>query len=81
MLPPESKLFPFSDIDAILISNYTCMLALPFITETSGFKGKVYATEPTLLLGKIFMEELLEYINRTPRHQESCKWKKMLKML
>ena len=27
-------MFPYTDVDAILISNYTCMLALPFITET-----------------------------------------------
>ena len=81
VLPPESRLFPFSDIDAILISNYTCMMSLPFITENTEFKGKVYATEPTLLLGKIFMEELLEYISRSPRHQDSAQWKKMLSQL
>ena len=34
VLPPEAGMFPYTDVDAILISNYTCMLALPFITET-----------------------------------------------
>lgn len=28
------------------------MMALPFITEGTGFKGKVYATEPTLQIGR-----------------------------
>ena len=41
VLPPQEGLFNFCDIDAILISNYTCMLALPYITETKGFRGKV----------------------------------------
>jgi integrator complex subunit 9 len=40
--PPLEKIIDFSEIDAILISNYTCMLALPFITEGTGFKGIVY---------------------------------------
>ena len=43
----------FADLDAILVSNYTCMLGLPYVTEGTGFRGKVYATEPTLLLGRI----------------------------
>ncbi|XP_048515351.1 integrator complex subunit 9 isoform X5 [Athalia rosae] len=37
--PPLEKIMDFSEIDAILISNYTCMLALPFITEGTGFKA------------------------------------------
>jgi len=40
--PPLEKIIDFSEIDAILISNYTCMLALPFITEGTGFKGIFY---------------------------------------
>lgn len=28
------------------------MMALPYITEGTGFKGKVYATEPTLQIGR-----------------------------
>lgn len=28
------------------------MMALPFITEGTGFKGRVYATEPTLQIGR-----------------------------
>jgi integrator complex subunit 9 len=37
------------------------MLALPFITEYSKFKGKIYATEPTIQIGRQFMEELIQY--------------------
>lgn len=29
------------------------MMALPFITEGTGFKGRVYATEPTLQIGRL----------------------------
>lgn len=56
--PPLDKVVDFSQLDVILISNYTCMLALPFITEDTGFKGQVYATEPTLQIGRFYLEEL-----------------------
>lgn len=51
-MPPQHHLVDFSEIDLILISNYSCMLALPYVTQTPGFKGKVYATEPTLQIGR-----------------------------
>ena len=57
------------------------MLALPFITESEGFRGKVYATEPSILLGRIYMEELIEYLGRTPRYNEAKKWKTVLSQL
>ncbi|CAG8688859.1 43945_t:CDS:10 [Gigaspora margarita] len=41
----------WKSIDFILITNYKNMLALPYITEYSEFKGKVYATEPTVIFG------------------------------
>lgn len=50
--PPLDKLIDFAQIDVILISNYMCMMALPFVTEGTGFKGRVYATEPTLHIGR-----------------------------
>lgn len=50
--PPQPKIVDFSEVDVILISNYLCMLALPFITEGTGFAGVVYATEPTLQIGR-----------------------------
>ena len=50
--PPLDKIIDFSEIDVILISNYMNMLALPFITENTSFKGVVYATEPTLQIAR-----------------------------
>lgn len=44
--------FQFTEIDAILVSNHTTMLALPYLTEKTGFKGEVYATEPTITFGR-----------------------------
>jgi len=41
-----------SEVDVILLSNYHNMLALPYITESTGFKGVLYATEPTLHIGR-----------------------------
>ncbi|TRZ03895.1 hypothetical protein DNTS_030904 [Danionella cerebrum] len=49
---PERELLDLSSIDVILISNYHCMMALPYITEHTGFTGTVYATEPTLQIGR-----------------------------
>ena len=52
------------------------MLALPFITERSDFCGVVYATEPSLNLGKLYMEELVTYIERNPKLKRATAWKK-----
>lgn len=57
------------------------MLALPFITEGTGFKGIIYATEPTLQIGRFFMEELVEYIEQAPRDTMAKHWKEMLHVL
>lgn len=52
----QTGMLDLSQLDVILLSNYRCMMALPFITEFAGFKGVVYATEPTLHLGRYFYE-------------------------
>ncbi|XP_023235050.1 integrator complex subunit 9-like [Centruroides sculpturatus] len=72
---PEVGIIDFSEIDVILLSNYQSMMALPYITEGGGFNGTVYATEPTLQIGKQFMEELVNYIERTPKIKVAKKWK------
>ena len=41
-----------NSIDFIFITNYNHMLALPYITEYTNFKGKINATEPTVLFGR-----------------------------
>lgn len=63
-------------MDVILISNYQSMLALPYITERTEFNGVVYATEPTLQIAKQFMEEMIKYIERTPKAKVASVWKR-----
>ncbi|VDN33885.1 unnamed protein product [Gongylonema pulchrum] len=41
-------------IDAILVSNWMSLVALPFFTENTNFSGAVFATDPTLQLGRSF---------------------------
>lgn len=72
---PETSMLDMSEVDVILISNYHCMLALPFITEYTAFKGRVYATEPSLHIGKLYMDELVEFIERIPKPGRATKWK------
>jgi integrator complex subunit 9 len=73
--PPLEKIIDFSEIDVILISNYLNMLALPYITEKTNFKGVVYATEPTLQIARFFLEELVEYIEIAPKANQATRWK------
>lgn len=61
ILPPQSDIFDICDVDTILLSNHACMLALPFITEETGFKGRVYATEPTLQIGRYSINTVQVY--------------------
>jgi len=39
-------------IDAVLVSNFYQLLALPYMTEYSAYRGPIFATEPTAALGK-----------------------------
>lgn len=65
-VPFESSI-DISEIDVILISNSSSILALPFITENTDFNGTVYATEPTVNIGRFFMEELVEFVQAVPK--------------
>lgn len=78
---PLDKLIDFAEVDVILISNYMNMLALPFITENTGFSGTVYATEPTLQIGRFFLEELVEYIELSPKANFAHQWKELVHLL
>ena len=49
---PEFSSIDWNSIDFIFITNYNHMLALPYVTEYTDFKGKIYATEPTVLFGR-----------------------------
>ncbi|XP_075987393.1 integrator complex subunit 9 [Anticarsia gemmatalis] len=83
--PPLDKVVDFSQLDVILISNYTCMMALPFITEDTGFKGQVYATEPTLQIGRFYLEELAEWVSGAGGAAGAAgaarRWKELLHVL
>ncbi|XP_055495206.1 integrator complex subunit 9 [Leucoraja erinacea] len=72
---PETELLDLSTVDVILISNYHCMMALPYITEHTGFTGTVYATEPTMQIGRLLMEELVSFMERVPKPQSATLWK------
>ncbi|KAM8954214.1 integrator complex subunit 9 [Pelodytes ibericus] len=72
---PETELIDLSTVDVILISNYHCMMALPYITEHTGFSGTVYATEPTVQIGRLLMEELVNFVERVPKAQSATMWK------
>ena len=59
---PQFNLINIEDIDAVLISNYNSMLALPYLTKISGFRAPIYCTEPVMQFGKMLMEELTHYV-------------------
>jgi len=73
---PEDGLVDYASIDVILLTNYCNVLALPFITEYSGFNGKILATEPTLQLGRLYMEELVAYSDSIQKKKKNTQWKK-----
>ncbi|KAL7076102.1 hypothetical protein ACQ4LE_004776 [Meloidogyne hapla] len=71
-LIPEMRTVKFQDIDpslldVILISNSSSFIALPFITEGTGFNGVVYATEPIVQLSKLLMEDLCDTFEQIDR--------------
>ena len=41
----------------------------------------MYATEPSVLLGRIFMEELADFLDRSPKPSKSTRWKTVLRHL
>ncbi|XP_063548993.1 integrator complex subunit 9 [Cydia strobilella] len=79
--PPLDKVVDFAQLDVLLVSNYTCMLALPFIVDTPGFKGQVLATEPTLQIGRFYLEELSEWLSNCSSGAAAKRWKELLHVL
>eukprot|EP00052_Salpingoeca_macrocollata_P021869 m.188369 g.188369 ORF g.188369 m.188369 type:complete len:629 (+) comp21646_c0_seq1:647-2533(+) len=63
-LSPLVSGFDFGRIDAILVSNVHSLLALPFITEHTDFKGRVLTTEPVLAFGQQLMHNMLQFAQR-----------------
>lgn len=72
---PDFNMVDLGTVDVILITNFYNMLALPYVTEYSDFKGKIFATVPTVHIGKQIMEELVEYNGSTAR-KDRPQWKK-----
>ncbi|KAI9013272.1 beta-lactamase-like protein [Gaertneriomyces semiglobifer] len=59
MIMPGVSAIALEDVECLLISNCYNMLALPYITEYTQFRGKIYATGPTVEFGRLMMEELV----------------------
>ena len=60
--PPQFELINIEELDAVLISNFDSMLALPYLTRMKEFRASIYCTEPIMHLGRILMEELIYYV-------------------
>lgn len=67
---PQFDLINIEDIDAVLISNFNSMLALPYLTKLKEFRANIYVTEPTMHLGRILMEELTYYVKSNQMRDE-----------
>ncbi|CAI2355211.1 unnamed protein product [Caenorhabditis sp. 36 PRJEB53466] len=79
--PPEvfhvsANILKMETIDVILVSNYESFLGLPFYTENTGFRGKIYVTEIAYQYGKLLMEEMMEMIARVDYAPNDSEWKK-----
>ncbi|XP_065875635.1 uncharacterized protein [Euphorbia lathyris] len=48
-----------SSFDIVLISSTMGMFGLPFLTQSKGFSAKIYATEATIRLAQLMMEDLV----------------------
>lgn len=59
---PQFNLINIEDLDAVLISSYNTMLALPYLTRHKNFRAKIYCTEPIMHFGRMLMEELTHYL-------------------
>lgn len=64
---PQFDIIDIDKIDFILISNFFNIGALPYLTEYLGFKGKIFATEPTIQFGMQILLELIEYVENVPK--------------
>ncbi|KAF6041190.1 INTS9 [Bugula neritina] len=70
---PEIDAINLNNLDAIIVSNYLSILALPFVTEGTGFKGTIYATDPTVQTGRHLMEELIKYLGEAETCHDSLR--------
>ncbi|TPX68072.1 hypothetical protein SpCBS45565_g03410 [Spizellomyces sp. 'palustris'] len=66
LVVPRVSEISIEQVDFILITNSYNILALPFITEYTAFKGRIFATEPTVEFGRLLMEEMVGNLSRDP---------------
>ncbi|KAI9595961.1 beta-lactamase-like protein [Syncephalis fuscata] len=57
-LPDLPSDLDLSAVDVWLLSNYWQIAALPYLTERHGFRGRILATEPTVIFARLYMDEL-----------------------
>ena len=51
-------------VHCIFLSNHESMGSLPFITERSEFRGRIYATKPTLECGSLLLRSRAKLMGR-----------------
>ncbi|KAI8068751.1 beta-lactamase-like protein [Gongronella butleri] len=61
------------DIDLIIITHFEAMLGLPYLTEYLGYHKRIVATEPTIMLARQRMQELVAYFSDIPAAAASIK--------
>lgn len=72
----KSKFLVVSFNSVFIVNSFASKCA-----EGTGFSGTVYATEPTLQIGRFFLEELVEYIETTPKANVATGWKDIQNLL
>ena len=72
---PNFELVDPANIDVILISSCQAMLALPYLTERTAFRGVVFATEPVRRFGLQLMEAMTAAEAQAPRRLSRHEWK------
>ncbi|MCP9265256.1 Integrator complex subunit 9-like protein [Dirofilaria immitis] len=82
---PAQVPFSFNFVDLLYINEFCgCDIGVKLdvssrvavFTEETNFAGVVYATDPTLQLGRLVMEELLDFFDRVDREERDHSWKK-----
>uniref|UniRef100_A0A914PY61 Uncharacterized protein n=1 Tax=Panagrolaimus davidi TaxID=227884 RepID=A0A914PY61_9BILA len=63
-----------SQIDAIFISNWESLKALPFLVENSKLYCPIYSSEPVVSLGGMIVEEMIHFLERVDKNIDDKKW-------
>uniref|UniRef100_A0A7E4VPT3 Beta-Casp domain-containing protein n=1 Tax=Panagrellus redivivus TaxID=6233 RepID=A0A7E4VPT3_PANRE len=63
-----------SELDAVFISNWDSLKALPFLTRNKELICPIYAAEPVTSLGGMIIEELIHFLERVDRASDDKQW-------